>query len=48
MEYVSNCCGATFLAETDVCSSCLEHAEAEVVADDIDAIFANQNYEWSK
>lgn len=26
---VSNCCGATKLGETDLCSDCMEHAEFE-------------------
>ena len=25
---VSNCCGATLLPETDICSDCKEHSEA--------------------
>jgi len=28
MEY-SNCCGASILENTDICSQCLEHCEAE-------------------
>lgn len=28
---VSNCCGAKFWAETDICSACKEHAEEYMI-----------------
>ena len=27
--YISNCCGAKMVAETDICSECKEHADTE-------------------
>ena len=29
MNYISNCCGARPLYETDICSDCKEHADFE-------------------
>ena len=32
MEIVSNCCGAPLLhIESDICSQCLEHCDAEIL-----------------
>ena len=30
-DMVSNCCGAKFWAETDICSACKEHAEEYMI-----------------
>jgi len=32
MEIISDCCGASLLdLESDICSDCLEHCEAEII-----------------
>ncbi len=42
-EKLSNCCGAPFIGETDLCSECKEHADIQVEEKEVPHKLTSEN-----